>query len=132
MPRTWALASGSGGVGRSTLAVTLGARLVRRGKTTCLVDGDWTGPTLGTLLDVSTARSAWSGGDELLPLATGVHDELHLVPGPGPMSADPTRRDAARLCQNVGHLEHDEVLVDLPGGAHDVALDVWLRIARFL
>ncbi len=125
-PRTWVLASGSGGVGRSTLAVTLGARLVRRGKTACLVDGDWTGPTLGTLLDVSTARGAWSGGEELLPLGTRVHDELQLVPGPGPMSADPTRRDAARLVQNVRRLGHDEVLVDLPAGAHDVALDVWL------
>lgn len=99
---------------------------MRRGKTTCLVDGDWTGPTLGALLDVTTPRAAWSGGDGLEPLATAVHHELELVPGPGPTSADPTRRDAARLWHHVSALRHDEVLVDLPGGAHDAALDVWL------
>jgi MinD-like ATPase involved in chromosome partitioning or flagellar assembly len=125
-PRTWAFASGSGGVGRSTLAVTLGARLVRRGRTTCLVDGDWTGPTLGTLLEVSTPRASWSGGDAFQSLATAVHDELELVPGPGPTATDPSRRDASRLWENIGALSHDEVLVDLPGGAHDAALDVWL------
>lgn len=125
-PRTWAFASGSGGVGRSTLAVTLAARLVRRGKSACLVDGDWTGPTLGTLLDVSTPRAQWSGGKGLEPIATTLHHELSLVPGPGPTSADPTRRDAARLWTNAARLTQDEVLLDLPGGAHDAALDVWL------
>ena len=126
VPRTWAFASGSGGVGRSTLAVTLASRLVRRGRSACLVDGDWTGPTLGTLLDVNTPRTRWSGGHGLEPVATRVHHDLTLVPGPGPTAADPSRRDAARLWKNVGHLSQDDVLVDLPGGAHDAALDVWL------
>jgi len=106
--------------------VTLGARLVRKGRTACLVDGDWTGPTLGALLSIPQVRDAWSGGDGLEPLATTLHDELVVVPGPGPTAADPSRRDAATLWSHIASLEHDEVLVDLPGGAHDAALDVWL------
>lgn len=126
-PRTWALASGSGGVGRSSLAVTLGARLVRRGRSTCLVDGDWAAPTLGALLGVTAPRSAWDGGERLEPVSTSVHDELQLVPGAPPTAGDPDRRDAARLAEHIGALAHDDVILDLPAGAQDAALDLWLE-----
>ena len=129
-PRIWALASGSGGVGRSTLAVTLGSRLVRRGRSACLVDADWSGPSLGTLLDVPELGAAWSELDELRPRPTALHDDLHVVPGASPTAGDPTRADAARLALGVTRLAQDEVLIDLPAGTQDAALDLWLSVDR--
>lgn len=130
-PRSWAFASGCGGLGRSTLAVTLGARLVRRGRTTCVVDADWTSPTLGALLDLPNGATEWPGrrpGLDLVP--SGVHADLSVVLGAAPMTGDPNRRDARRLAKLVRDLPHDDVLMDLPAGTNDAALDLWLRADR--
>jgi MinD-like ATPase involved in chromosome partitioning or flagellar assembly len=123
--RVWALASGSGGVGRSTLAAVLGARLVRRGHTVCLVDADWTGPGLAPMVDVNdVARSPWSL--PLEPLTTPGHSDLRVVPGPLPMDRDPTRADCRRLLETLRGLPDGRVVLDLPSGTSDPALDLWL------
>lgn len=130
-PRSWALASGCGGVGRTTLAVTLGARLVRKGRTACVVDADWASPTLSALLDIPNSAIDWPGrGGELDLVPSGVHEDLKVVLGTAPMTGDPNRRDARRLAEQLGALSEDEVLLDLPAGTNDAALDLWLRADR--
>lgn len=130
-PRVWAFASGCGGLGRSTLSITLGARLVRRGRTTCVIDADWTSPTLGALLDLPGGATDWPGrAGELAPLPSGVHEDLTVVLGAAPMIGDPTRRDARQLATHVSALGQDDVLLDLPAGTNDAALDLWLRAER--
>ncbi len=130
-PRSWAFASGCGGLGRSTLAVTLGARLVRRGRTSCVVDADWTSPTLAALLDLPNGASNWPGrGADLQPVPSGVHADLSVVLGAAPMTGDPNRRDARRLAELVKKLPQDDVLLDLPAGTNDAALDLWLQADR--
>ena len=126
--RTWALASGSGAVGRSTLAAVIAARLVHRGASACVVDADWTGPNLSTLLGISHsgAASPWTS-PALLRLRSAEHADLALVPGAPPLHGDPTRRDARRLLRALGSLPDEHVVVDLPAGTQDAALDLWLK-----
>ena len=40
MGRSWMIASGKGGVGKSTIAAALGTSLARDGKRVCVVDAD--------------------------------------------------------------------------------------------
>ncbi|GEM_PF-1628857 len=123
----WAVASGSGGVGRSTVAALLAAGLVRRGRTVCLVDADWTGPALAPLLDVPVPLRGdpWSAA-EPEAVFTPLHDDLVLLPGVGPMSGDPSRRACRRLVGRLRARSEERVVVDLPGGTTDRALDLWL------
>ena len=125
--RTWAIASGSGGVGRSTVAAVLGSRLVFRGHTVCLVDADWTGPSLASLLDVpeGSGCSPWSGAD-LKPERSAEHADLRVLRGASPLAGDPSRRDCSRLLEGLAELEETGLVLDLPGGTHDGALDLWL------
>ena len=123
--RVWALGSGSGGVGRSTLAAVLGARLVRRGHTVCLTDADWTGPGLAPMVDVnSVARSPWRR--PLDPIPTPSHADLRVVPGPLPTDRDPSRADCRRLLDALRELPDARIVLDLPSGTCDPALDLWL------
>lgn len=123
--RVWALASGSGGVGRSTLAAVLGARLVRRGHTVCLVDADWTGPGLAPMVDVNEpGRSPWSLPPD--PVCTPGHADLRVVRGALPVDRDPTRRDCGRLLDSVRGLSDSRLVLDLPSGTSHPALDLWL------
>lgn len=123
----WAVASGSGGVGRSTVAALLAAGLVRRGRTVCLVDADWTGPTLAPLLDVAAPLRGdpWSN-TEPEAVVTALHDDLLLLPGVGPLTGDPSRRACRRLVSRLRARGEERVVVDLPAGTTDRALDLWL------
>ncbi len=123
----WAFASGSGGVGRSTMTAALGARLVHRGHRVCLVDADWSGPSLASMLDVpaSSARSPWDG-EELVPERTPAHADLRVVLGAPPVLGDPSRRACRELKERLEALDASRVVVDLPAGTHDAALDLWL------
>ena len=96
-----------------------------------MVDADWTSPTLGALLDLPGVACDWPGrGGPLEPLPSGVHDDLTVVPGAAPMTGDPTRRDARSLGEQLRALPQQDVLVDLPAGTNDAALDLWLRADR--
>ena len=122
------MASGSGGVGRSTLAGVLAARMVRQGHRVCAVDADWTGAGLTGLLGLHSAGpGAWQdGAAEPSP----EHPELVVLGGGAPLDGDPSRRAAARLSKRLESMDVDRVLVDLPAGSSDVALDLWLAADR--
>lgn len=122
--RVWAVASGSGGVGRTTLAGVLAARMVRQGHRVCAVDGDWTGSGLASLLGVEEpGLGVWQDGT---PSVSSEHAELQVLAGGAPMDGDPTRRAAASLQRTLAGLQAERVLLDLPAGASDVTLDLWL------
>lgn len=61
--RIVAIASGKGGVGKSTVAVNLACALARRGARAGLLDADVTGPSVPTMLGLAGARP--SGGEEV-------------------------------------------------------------------
>jgi ATP-binding protein involved in chromosome partitioning len=125
--RIIAVASGKGGVGKSTLAANLAVALAQEGKRVGLLDGDIHGPSQARMMGV-TERPR-SEGDTIIPLhAHGVtlmsiglllpEDEAVIWRGPMLMGA---------LQQMLGQVrwgELDVLIVDLPPGTGDVQLSL--------
>ncbi|KQN86793.1 chromosome partitioning protein ParA [Sphingomonas sp. Leaf67] len=124
--RIIAVASGKGGVGKSTLAANLAIALARSGRKVGMVDADIYGPSQPRLLGVDGIK-AEAHDKKLVPVATSLGVPLlsmgQLVPAGqaiawrGPMAA-------GALTQLVdAHWEMaDTLVVDMPPGTGDVQL----------
>lgn len=124
--RIVAVASGKGGVGKSTLAANLAIALARSGRRVGMVDADIYGPSQPRLLGVDGTR-AEAHDKKLVPVATKLGVPLlsmgQLVPAGqaiawrGPMAA-------GALTQLVdAHWDMaDTLVVDMPPGTGDVQL----------
>ena len=127
-----AVASGKGGVGKSTVAVNLAVSLARAGHKTGLLDADIYGPSLPRMLGVS--RRPEVRGDKMIPLqAWGLscmsigflveEDTPMIWRGPMVMGA---------LEQMMGQVEWgalDILIVDMPPGTGDAQLTMAQRVA---
>jgi ATP-binding protein involved in chromosome partitioning len=127
-----AVASGKGGVGKSTVAVNLAVALARQGLRVGLLDADIYGPSLPRLLGL--ARKPEVRGDRMIPLpAWGllamsigflVEEETPMIwRGPMVMGA---------LEQMMGQVEWgalDIMIVDMPPGTGDAQLTMAQRVA---
>jgi len=127
-----AIASGKGGVGKSTLAVNLAVALARQGHAVGLLDADIYGPSLPRMLGV--ARKPEVRGGQMLPLpAWGLHamsigflveEETPMIwRGPMVMGA---------LEQMMGQVEWgplDVLVVDMPPGTGDAQLTMAQRVS---
>ena len=120
---TVAIASGKGGVGKSTVCANLGVALSELGYSVALVDADIEGATLGLLFG-----SELGGGATLHDYLAGAAAEeevvsrlspgLSVVFGSVQLGALMRELDLDRLADLVSWLEvrHDLVLVDTPPG----------------
>jgi ATP-binding protein involved in chromosome partitioning len=127
-----AIASGKGGVGKSTVAVNLAVALARQGHAVGLLDADIYGPSLPRMLGVSRKPEVRDG--KMLPLpAWGlkamsigflVEEETPMIwRGPMVMGA---------LEQMLGQVEWgalDVLIVDMPPGTGDAQLTMAQRVA---
>jgi ATP-binding protein involved in chromosome partitioning len=127
-----AVASGKGGVGKSTIAVNLAVSLARAGHRTGLLDADIYGPSLPRMLGLS--RKPQVRRDRMIPLeAWGltcmsigflVEEETPMIwRGPMVMGA---------LEQMMGQVEWgalDILVVDMPPGTGDAQLTMAQRVA---
>ena len=127
-----AVASGKGGVGKSTVAVNLAVSLARQGHRTGLLDADIYGPSLPRMLGLS--RKPEVRGEKMIPLeAWGltcmsigflVDEETPMIwRGPMVMGA---------LEQMMGQVEWgalDILVVDMPPGTGDAQLTMAQRVA---
>lgn len=126
-----AVASGKGGVGKSTVATNLAVAMARAGKSVGLLDADIHGPSIPKMMGVSK-RPASPDGQTIIPLrAHGVtlmsigfmlkEDEAVIWRGPMLMGA---------LQQMLGQVKWDEygpldvLVIDLPPGTGDVQLSL--------
>jgi ATP-binding protein involved in chromosome partitioning len=126
-----AVASGKGGVGKSTLAANLAVALARAGKRTGLLDADIYGPSQPRMMGVSE-RPKSPDGKTIIPLhahgVTLMSIGLMLKEGEAVVWRGPMLMGA--LQQMMGQVawgELDTLIVDLPPGTGDVQLTLSQR-----
>jgi ATP-binding protein involved in chromosome partitioning len=124
--RIIAIASGKGGVGKSTVSANLAVALAQKGLKVGLLDADAYGPSQPRMFGVNS-RPASPDGETIIPLhkhgvtliSLGLmmpEDEALIWRGPMLMSA------LEQMVKQVQWGELDVLLVDLPPGTGDVQL----------
>ncbi|MCS6624904.1 Mrp/NBP35 family ATP-binding protein [Roseibacterium beibuensis] len=127
--RVLAVASGKGGVGKSTIAVNLAAALSTRGLSVGLLDADVYGPSMPTMLGVSGKPGYRDGMIEphvahglkvmSVGLLTGANDAMVWR---GPMASQAITQMLTQTRWGTEETPLDVLIVDLPPGTGDVQL----------
>ncbi len=127
--RVLAVASGKGGVGKSTVAVNLAAALALRGLSVGVLDADVYGPSLPTMLGVSGKPEYRDGAMEphqahelkamSVGLLTGTGDAMVWR---GPMASQALTQMLTQTRWGTAEAPLDVLVVDLPPGTGDVQL----------
>jgi ATP-binding protein involved in chromosome partitioning len=121
-----AIASGKGGVGKSTVAVNLAVALAKMGHRVGLLDGDVYGPNVPIMMGVANEQPILFGDQIFPPTAHGVTVMSMglLVPAAAPVIwRGPMLHQAIRqMARDVLWGELDYLLVDLPPGTGDIQL----------
>ena len=130
--RVVAVASGKGGVGKSTVAVNLAVALQQRGLTVGILDADIHGPSLPRMLGLGDRRPELHG-DRMQPLAAWglscmsmgfLVEERRAMVWRGPMVM-------GALEQLMGQVDWpllDVLIVDMPPGTGDAQLTMAQRV----
>ncbi len=123
-----AVASGKGGVGKSTVAVNLALGLARLGAKVGLLDADIYGPSIPTMLGVSDQRPEMAG-EKLAPIEVHGMKVVSLgfltegitpVIWRGPMAG----RAIEQLMSDVDWSGVDFMILDLPPGTGDIQISL--------
>lgn len=125
---TIAVASGKGGVGKSTVAANLAVALMRTGARVGLLDSDVYGPCIPTLMGAGGGLQQTEGGKIIPPLAYGVKimsmgfllPKNDAVIWRGPM----LHKMIQEFLGRVEWGELDYLVMDLPPGTGDVQLSL--------
>ena len=126
------MASGKGGVGKSTTAVNLAVALARLGKRTGLLDADIYGPSMRRLLGIAGQPVSSDGarldpmerhGVKSMSMAFLVEEETPIV-WRGPM----VQSALEQMMRDVAWGELDVLIVDMPPGTGDTQLTMAQRV----
>jgi ATP-binding protein involved in chromosome partitioning len=128
-----AIASGKGGVGKSTVTVNLAVALARKGKRVALVDADIYGFSVPDMMGIEERpeqegekiRPVERFGVKVISMGFFVEDNSPIV-WRGPMLGKMLRNFFAEI--EWGELDY--LLLDLPPGTGDIALDVHQMIPQ--
>ena len=129
-----AVASGKGGVGKSTVAVNLALALHKEGARVGLLDGDIYGPSMGMMLGVSegerpriidenTMEPITVHGIQCMSLAFVMSGKTPAV-WRGPMASGAFQQ----LAEQTGWESLDYLVVDLPPGTGDIQLTLSQKV----
>jgi ATP-binding protein involved in chromosome partitioning len=131
-----AVASGKGGVGKSTICANLAAGLAKRGYKVGLVDADIYGPSMPLMFDVFNEKPGVSGegaNNKIMPvenygvkmLSIGFFAEANqAIVWRGPMAS----KALSQMFTDVHWGELDFMLIDLPPGTGDIHLQLVQQI----
>jgi ATP-binding protein involved in chromosome partitioning len=127
--RVLAVASGKGGVGKSTVAVNLAAALAARGLSVGVLDADVYGPSLPTMLGLS-GKPAYEDGAMVPHLAYGLKAmSVGLLTNAddamiwrGPMASQAITQMLTQTRWGNAEAPLDVLVIDLPPGTGDVQL----------
>jgi ATP-binding protein involved in chromosome partitioning len=132
--RTIAVASGKGGVGKSTVAVNLAVALARRGLRVGLLDADIYGPSIPLMMGVDEKPKVDAEGRRLIPfdrhgvrfMSLGFLLERDLpVIWRGPM----VMKAVEQLLRDVVWGNLDILVVDMPPGTGDAQLTLSQKVS---
>lgn len=127
--RVIAVASGKGGVGKSTVAVNLASTLQQMGKRVGLMDADIYGPSVGKMLGLSGRQQIDVKNDRIIPLEkfglklmsfSFLIDENQPVVWRGPMLG----KAIEQFLYDMDWGKLDFLLIDLPPGTGDTQLSL--------
>ena len=128
-----AVASGKGGVGKSTVSVNLAVSLAATGARVGLIDADLYGPSIPTMFGLQDARPELSEGKlvpiekfgvKLMSIGFLVDNDTALI-WRGPMASSAIRQ----LINDVDWQELDYLIFDLPPGTGDIQLTLVQALA---
>jgi ATP-binding protein involved in chromosome partitioning len=124
-----AVGAGKGGVGKSTIALSLAIGLHRAGATVGLMDGDIYGPSMPTMLGIKGVQPEVRGNKILPHHVHGIYAVTigSLVPQDKPLIwRGPMAHGAFKqlLLDNTDWPALDYLIVDLPPGTGDVPLSL--------
>src|SRR3989337_1912197 len=126
-----AIASGKGGVGKSTVSVSLAVALAKSGARVGLLDTDIYGPSIPLMMGVTEKPEI--SGEQLVPIEKyGVHlmslgfliPEEQAIIWRGPL----VMKAVEQLLTDVEWGELDYLLIDLPPGTGDVQLTLVQKV----
>jgi len=128
-----AIASGKGGVGKSTVTVNLATALARSGKRVGIIDADIYGFSVPDMMGIEERPVVENGkvipierfGVKVISMGFFVEDNSPIV-WRGPMLGKMLRN----FFEEIEWGELDYVLLDLPPGTGDIALDVHQMIPQ--
>lgn len=131
-----AVASGKGGVGKSTVSANLAIALARQGLKVALVDADIYGPSIPTMFGVEDAKPEVSGiedkelifpiekfGVKIISVGFFIPKESGLI-WRGPMVAS----FLTQMYENTQWGEIDYLIIDFPPGTGDIQLTTMQKL----
>ena len=124
-----AIASGKGGVGKSTIAYNLALALARSGKRVGILDADIYGPSIPTLMGLADMQCDVGDDNKIIPArAHGVSAmSMGFIIGQGQPLAwrgPMVTKALTQLFQGVNWGELDYLILDMPPGTGDVQLSL--------
>ncbi|EAD0635352.1 ATP-binding protein [Listeria monocytogenes] len=128
-----AIASGKGGVGKSTVSANLAVALAKQGKKVGLLDADIYGFSIPVLL--GTTESPRNENGQIIPVETQgiqmISMDFFVEPGEPVIWRGPMLGKMIKMfLEEVRWGKLDYLLIDLPPGTGDVALDIHTLIPK--
>ncbi len=134
MPKIWAIGGGKGGVGKSTISALIAFWLARMGKKTILMDMDFGGANLHTILGIKHPSKTLNDyiskrydSLEQICLETEINN-LSLVCGASEILSLANLHVAqkGKILQNIPRLDAEYIILDLGAGTSFNVLDFFL------